>query len=146
MEHAARVGERGQQVCTYLGRWSPAPGPEWFEVQRATDTEAGEHRATREARSHGRFSRNFVVQGSAAEWALAWLGLIRQGLHRSGLDARLVFFLHDEVMVDCAEEHAEQVRELVVDAAEQAVRTVFGTVPVEVPVATNVVRSYAEAK
>ncbi|MBS6029192.1 MAG: bifunctional 3'-5' exonuclease/DNA polymerase [Kocuria rhizophila] len=146
VEHAARVGERGQQVCTYLGRWSPAPGPEWFEVQRATDTEAGEHRATREARSHGRFSRNFVVQGSAAEWALAWLGLIRQGLHRSGLDARLVFFLHDEVMVDCAEEHAEQVRELVVDAAEQAVRTVFGTVPVEVPVATNVVRSYAEAK
>lgn len=146
VEHAARVGERGQQVCTYLGRWSPAPGPEWFEVQRATDTEAGERRATREARSHGRFSRNFVVQGSAAEWALAWLGHIRQGLHRAGLDAQLVFFLHDEVMVDCTAEHAEQVRELVVAAAEQAVRTVFGTVPVEVPVATNVVTSYADAK
>ena len=146
VEHAARVGERGEQVCTYLGRWSPAPGPEWFEVQRAVDTEAGERRATRESRSHGRFSRNFVVQGSAAEWALAWLGHIRRDLHRAGLAAHLVFFLHDEVMVDCPEQHAEQVRQIVTAAAEHAVRTVFGTVPVEVPVAATVVTSYADAK
>ena len=146
VEHAARVGERGEQVCTYLGRWSPLPEPEWFEIQRATETAAGERRATQAARTHGRFSRNFVVQGSAAEWALAWLGHIRQGLHRQGLDAHLVFFLHDEVMVHCAQEQAEQVKQVVLDAADQAVRTVFGRVPVEVPVATSVVTSYADAK
>ena len=87
-----------------------------------------------------------MVQGSAAEWALAWLGHIRQGLHRQGLDAHLVFFLHDEIMVHCAEEQAEQVKHIVLDAADQAVRTVFGRVPVEVPVATSVVTSYADAK
>lgn len=146
VEHAARVGERGEQVCTYLGRWSPLPEPEWFEIQRATETAAGERRATQAVRTHGRFSRNFVVQGSAAEWALAWLGHIRQGLHRQGLDAHLVFFLHDEVMVHCAQEQAEQVKQVVLDAADQAVRTVFGRVPVEVPVATSVVTSYADAK
>lgn len=146
VEHAARVGELGQQVCTYLGRWPPAPGPEWFEVQRATDTQAGERRAAQASRSHGRFSRNFVVQGSAAEWALAWLGHIRQGLHSADVDAELVFFLHDEVMVHCAEQHADRVQQIVEHAAEQAVHTVFGTVPVEVPVATTVVTSYADAK
>ncbi|WP_367404541.1 bifunctional 3'-5' exonuclease/DNA polymerase [Kocuria marina] len=146
VEHAARVGELGHQVCTYLGRWSPVPGAEWFEVQRATATQAGERRATQAARGHGRFSRNFVVQGSAAEWALAWLGHIRQGLHDAGLDAQLVFFLHDEVMVHCAEQHAPRVRDLVTQAAEQAVITVFGRVPVAVPVATTVVTSYADAK
>ena len=145
VEHAARAGERGAQVCTYLGRWSPAPEPEWFAVQRATDTAAGERRAAQAARAHGRFSRNFVVQGSAAEWALAWLGQIRHALHREGLDAHLVFFLHDEVMVHCAAADAPRVRELVAQAAEQAVRTVFGAVPVQVPVSTDVVTSYAQA-
>ena len=107
---------------------------------------AGERRAAQAARTHGRFSRNFVVQGSAAEWALAWLGHIRQGLHRQGLDAHLVFFLHYEVMVHCTQEQSEHVKRVVLDAAEQAVRTVFGRVPVEVPVATSVVTSYADAK
>ena len=62
------------------------------------------------------------------------------------MDAHLVFFLHDEVMVHCAQEQAEQVKQVVLDAADQAVRTVFGRVPVEVPVATSVVTSYADAK
>src|SRR5699024_11317168 len=30
----------------------------------------------------GRFTRNFVVQGTAAEWALAWLADLRQRLAR----------------------------------------------------------------
>lgn len=146
VEHAARAGEEGRQVSTHLGRWSPSPTPEWFETQRARDTAEGERRAAQAARTHGRFSRNFVVQGSAAEWALAWLGHIRQELRRQGLDAHLVFFLHDEVMVDCAQEHAAQVQAVVEEAAAQAVKTVFGAVPVEVPVATGVVNSYADAK
>ena len=67
------------------------------------------------ARSRGRFTRNFVVQGTAAEWACCWLAEFDGGCgpwrpasqDRSG-EARpmpgtpqLVAFLHDEVMVHC---------------------------------------------
>ena len=58
-----------------------------------------ERRAAQLRRSQGRFTRNFVVQGSAAEWAMAWMGCVRAQLHRRGLDAALVFFLHDEIIV-----------------------------------------------
>ena len=34
----------------------------------------------RSARDRGRFTRNFVVQGTAAEWALCWMGEIRRRL------------------------------------------------------------------
>jgi DNA polymerase-1 len=33
---------------------------------------------------------------------MAWMGCVRAQLHRRGLDAALVFFLHDEIMVSFA--------------------------------------------
>ncbi|WHF22138.1 hypothetical protein QJS66_18650 [Kocuria rhizophila] len=70
-------GRAGQRVCTCLGRWSPAP-PEWFEVQRATDAQAGERRAAQASRSHGRFSRNFVSPGLGCGVGTRMAGHIRQ--------------------------------------------------------------------
>ena len=83
-ESAARAGERGEVVTTRLGRSSPAPGAGWHEAQaRAYDpaaTTADERRARSQARDWGRFTRNFIVQGSAAEWALCWMAEIRREL------------------------------------------------------------------
>ncbi len=145
VEHAARVGEDGAQVCTWLGRWSPRPDERWQEAVARTATAEEERRAGQLRRSQGRFTRNLVVQGSAAEWAMAWMGCVRAELRRRGLDADLVFFLHDEIMVDTAAEHAQEVAALVRDAAEQATRIVFGRVPVEFPVTVAVVESYDQA-
>lgn len=146
VEHAARVGESGEQVCTWLGRWSPVPDAAWQETVSRTATAADERRAGQLRRSQGRFTRNFVVQGSAAEWAMAWMGCVRGELQRRDLDAALVFFLHDEIMVDTHARRAEEVAQLVRDAAEQATRIVFGQVPVEFPVTVAVVESYDQAK
>ena len=81
VDDAARTGEDGGIVTTWLGRTSPAPSAEWTALQsRATEAEASrsdESRAKRSARDRGRFTRNFVVQGTAAEWALAWLADLR---------------------------------------------------------------------
>src|SRR5699024_2695104 len=59
---------------------------DWQRLQRAADrfdaTAADEQRARRAAGDQGRFTRNFVVQGTAAEWALAWLADLRQRLAR----------------------------------------------------------------
>ncbi|HEU4807432.1 MAG TPA: bifunctional 3'-5' exonuclease/DNA polymerase, partial [Homoserinimonas sp.] len=69
VERAARAGERGEKVSTRLGRSSPVPGDAWRDIQSSASadgaTEATQSRARSEARSWGRFTRNFVVQGTA---------------------------------------------------------------------------------
>ena len=151
VDDAARIGEDGGVVSTWLGRSSPPPSPEWSAAQsRATEAEASgaeETRARRWARDRGRFTRNFVVQGTAAEWALAWLADLRGRLAalppvpperaapRSGpafaRQPHLAFFLHDEVIVHTPEEHAESAAQAVTDAAAAAGRLLFGDFPLD---------------
>lgn len=62
VEAAARAGERGEVVTTRLGRSSPAGVAAAYD-ESVSVAELGRARAS--ARSWGRFTRNFVVQGSA---------------------------------------------------------------------------------
>ncbi|GGF26910.1 bifunctional 3'-5' exonuclease/DNA polymerase [Subtercola lobariae] len=84
VETAARAGERGEVVTSRLGRSAPRPGSEWWESQaRAAEGAANDAeltRARRESRDWGRFTRNFVVQASAADWALCWMADLRRRL------------------------------------------------------------------
>ncbi|MFZ4896636.1 bifunctional 3'-5' exonuclease/DNA polymerase [Plantibacter sp. Mn2098] len=156
VEDAARVGERGERVHTRLGRTSPVPGDAWHELQSVASTESATEAITRrartEARSWGRFTRNFVVQGTAAEWALCWMAGLRTRLQTLAGDAfltdsaHLVFFLHDEIVVHCPTAQAEEVAALVRASAAEAGRLIFGAAPVDFPVTTAIVRTYAEAK
>jgi len=104
------------------------------------------------ARARGRFTRNFVVQASAAEWALVWLALLRRSLaalaaENPGSPApHLAFFVHDEVVVHTPQELAAQVADAVAEAADGARLLVFGPTLVRFPLATAVVDCYADAK
>lgn len=98
------------------------------------------------ARARGRFTRNFVVQGSAADWALLMLAALRRSLWDGGLRAELVFFQHDEVIVHCPAQEAAAVSEAITAAAATAGRIAFGRTPVRFPFTTAVVECYAEAK
>lgn len=86
VDSAAEVGVRGGVVSTWLGRTSPPPSEGWQRLQKAANrfdaTGVDEQRARRAAGDQGRFTRNFVVQGTAAEWALAWLADLRLRLAR----------------------------------------------------------------
>ncbi|KAA2261321.1 bifunctional 3'-5' exonuclease/DNA polymerase [Solihabitans fulvus] len=145
VEAAAVAGEQGQLVRSRLGRTSPAPSESWRELTGSADEDfAG--RARRASREWGRFTRNFVVQASAADWASAMLGALRRRLAASAPEAQLVFFQHDEVLVHCPVELAEAVRAEVGAAGEEASRLVFGATPVRFPLLANVVDSYADAK
>ncbi len=142
VEAAARAGERGERVRTALGRTSPAPSEAWFDREAAVPAAA---------RSWGRFTRNFVVQGSAAEWALAWLAGVRRRLWRNDGRAlheqpHLVFFVHDELIVHSPGEQADEVETVLRDAAADAGRLVFGATPVSFPVTVAAVRRYSDAK
>lgn len=134
VETAARAGERRERVRTWLGRASPEP-PRWRDDERGG----------RQARAWGRFTRNFVVQGSAAEWALAWMAGVRRAI-RDVDGAALVCFLHDEVIVQAPAERADEVAEAVREAAALAGRTLFGAFPIEFPVQTAVVGDWGQAK
>jgi DNA polymerase-1 len=166
----------GGVVSTWLGRTSPAPSEGWQRLQKAANrfdaSSVDEQRARRAAGDQGRFTRNFVVQGTAAEWALAWLADLRLRLARlpaidGGSDggsgsigrsaveppaaepaaasgpvfsrrAHLVFFLHDEVIVDAPAEQAERAAEEIRAAAASAGRLLFGDAPVDFPLELNI--------
>jgi DNA polymerase-1 len=156
VEEAARLGESGAVVSTHLGRTSPQPSDAWREAQDDAQQEgAGEAvqtRAKTARRSWGRFTRNFVVQGTAAEWALAWMAGLRRRLALLGPELalrdrpHLVFFLHDEIVVHTPAELAEAVAAEVRAAAEDAGRLLFGAAPVQFPVTVAIVDSYDKAK
>ena len=161
VESAARAGEEGRVVRSVLGRTCPPPSAAW----RSLTSEGGDPESVRDpgagaaARSRGRFTRNFVVQASAADWAIVLLALLRArladigGVSGNGDTAapddgrpELVFFQHDEVIVHCREAQATEVVAAVDAAAAGAARLVFGATAVSFPMTTAVVSCYADAK
>lgn len=169
VERAARAGEEGRVVKSVLGRTCPAPSAAW----RAVTEESGDPDSERDpgagraARARGRFTRNFVVQASAADWALVLLAGLRSRLNNISAGAatpammpsaadspagaqawgpHLVFFQHDEVLVHCPAALADSVVTAIEAAADAAGRMVFGETGVRFPMTTAVVSCYADAK
>jgi hypothetical protein len=157
VEAAARAGEEGRMVRSVLGRTCPPPSAAW----RAVTEEPGDAEAERDpgagraSRARGRFTRNFVVQASAADWALVLLAALRRRLAALGQAPagewdpqapHLVFFQHDEVLVHCPEAMAPAVVAAVDESAAEAGRAVFGVTQVRFPMTTAVVGCYGDAK
>ncbi|WP_395243226.1 bifunctional 3'-5' exonuclease/DNA polymerase [Agromyces sp. MMS24-K17] len=169
VDRAAAAGERGLRVSTFLGRSSPLPPAEWRAVQaRAAEpdaTRADESRARSSARDWGRFTRNFVVQGTAAEWALCWMAGLRVRLAAIGADAasgaddpvarasgpvfermpHLVYYLHDEIIVHAPQALADAVADAVRESAAEAARMLFGDFPLDFPLDLAIVERYSDA-
>ncbi|WP_030795239.1 bifunctional 3'-5' exonuclease/DNA polymerase [Streptomyces sp. NRRL S-920] len=160
VDEAAKAGEEGRLVRTWLGRTSPPAagageddeagipqeGPPAADGLPSSEGEFTPGYASTNARARGRFTRNFVVQGSAADWALLMLAALRQAIAAGGMRAELVFFQHDEVIVHCPAEEADAVARAVREAGDLAGRIAFGETPVRFPFTTAVVECYADAK
>lgn len=148
VDHAAKAGERGEGVRSWLGRGCPPADEAWVQSQRATQDEAGQRAADAAARSRGRFTRNFVVQSTAAEWALVWMGHARHLIRQAGWgdSCQQVFFVHDEVVFECPDELAEDLGKLVRHAALLAGRTLFGEHSPNFPVSVAISQNYSEGK
>ncbi|MGK9460248.1 bifunctional 3'-5' exonuclease/DNA polymerase [Streptomyces sp. G6] len=157
VDDAARAGEEGRLVRTWLGRTCPpaagssddAPEEAGIPQEERQPDDPGPQEwvpgyASTNARARGRFARNFVVQGSAADWALLLLAALRQACAERA--AELVFFQHDEVIVHCPRQEADAVVAAIRDSAELAGRLTFGRTPVRFPFTTAVVECYADAK
>jgi DNA polymerase-1 len=109
---AYRSGQAGRDLRTYGGRLvrmsSLGPG----------DTGASEERGVAAAR--GRYGRNALVQGAAAELFKVWAVTVRARAARHG--AQIVLCLHDELLVHVGAESAVTVAQLLDDCLQEAVR------------------------
>jgi DNA polymerase-1 len=146
VESAARTGEAGGLVRSWLGRTCPPASSSWREAGLEPAEEPGSAESSQggaSGRARGRFTRNFVIQATAAEWALVLLATLRTALE--GTKAELVFFVHDEVVVHCPEEQTADVVAAVHAGAEQAGRLLFGDTAVRFPLDVSVVENYADA-
>lgn len=128
LHEAARDGERGAPVMTYGGRFIRA---------RESLDQAGR-------RAIGRFTRNAVVQGAAAEFFKAWALTVRDALRP--LDGRIVLCLHDELLVHVPAAYAQEAAQTVNDALQAAARRWSQGAPVRFVADTRVIHRWSEAK
>jgi DNA polymerase I len=101
LRSAYELGRSGQAVRTHGGRL--------VRMYRLPDSlDDRTHRAALNGR--GRFARNAVVQGSAAELFKAWAATVRVATRPLG--AQIVLCLHDELLVQAPERVGDQVADL----------------------------------
>lgn len=143
LQRAADEGARGGTVRSVLGRACPPPSPSWrstVEIGTQPDATAAERaRADRLTADRSRFTRNFVIQASAADWASVWLAQVRQALGPTAV----VLFQHDEIVLHVRESAAVAAAAAVTAAADSASALVFPGTGVRIPVDPAVVDCYA---
>jgi DNA polymerase-1 len=106
LDAADRTARAGRDLRTYGGRLLRMSG-------------GGAESSAREA-ARGRYGRNAVIQGAAAELFKVWAVTVRA--RTAPLGARIVLCLHDELLVHVPADRAEQTTELVGGCLGEAAR------------------------
>ena len=134
LQRAQDAGRRGEPVRTFGGR---------LVRTDAVGRDGGEDEG-REALSsgRGRFARNAVIQGSAAELFKAWAATVRVAVRP--LRGRIVLCLHDELLVHAPAESAQEVAAAIDRALTDAGRRWLGGEQVRFVADTSVVRRWSE--
>ena len=130
LDSADRAGRAGRDLRTYGGRL----------IQLA----ASEPRSMSRAAAYGRYARNAMIQGAAAELFKMWAVIVRARC--APLGARIVLCLHDELLVHVPHEQAEPVSRLVDECLQEAAQRWAPGCGVRFISATTVVRSWSDAK
>jgi DNA polymerase-1 len=81
-----------------------------------------------------RLAKNMPIQGTSADMAKLAMGRAVRGFAESGLDAKLVNMVHDELVVEAAEADADRAAEVLRDAMVSAGRSLLRSVPTVVDV------------
>jgi DNA polymerase-1 len=92
----------------------------------------------------GRFARNAVIQGSAAELFKAWAATVRHATAPMG--AQIVLCLHDELLLQAPEDRADEVAQAVGRCLDDSARRWAGTDQVRFVADISVIRRWSDAK
>jgi DNA polymerase I len=132
LDEADQAGRVGRDLRTYGGRLiALAPsGPD--------------SRSASQAAAYGRYARNAMIQGAAAELFKMWAVTVRARC--APLGARIVLCLHDELLVHVPVTNAEAVSRLVGDCLREAAGRWAPGCGVRFVADITVVRRWSDAK
>jgi DNA polymerase I len=135
LDAADRDGRAGRDLRTYGGRLILlAPG----------GADSAGPRSSSRAAAYGRYARNAMVQGAAAELFKMWAVTVRARCRDLG--ARIVLCLHDELLVHCPREHGEAVSGVVDACLREAAQRWAPGCGVRFTADTTAVRCWSDAK
>lgn len=135
LDRAYAAGTRGEPVFTWGGRLI------------RTDYALAEHPIGSNPAidaGRGRFARNAVIQGSAAELFKAWAATVRATTR--DLEARIVLCLHDELLVHAPEPAADAVVARLHASLDASARRWTGSDAVRFVADVSIVHRWSEAK
>ncbi len=130
LDAADRAGRAGRDLRTYGGRLIVLTPSEPRSASRAA--------------AYGRYARNAMIQGAAAELFKMWAVTVRARC--AHLDARVVLCLHDELLVHCPAARGEEVSRIVEDGLREAARRWAPGSGVRFISDTTIVRCWSDAK
>ena len=104
----------------------------------------GEREARSRAAARGRYGRNAMVQGAAAELFKVWAVMVRT---RARADAaQIVLCLHDELLVQAPVEHGDAVAALLGDCLQEAAQRWSPSAQVRWIADVSVIARWSDAK
>lgn len=135
LDRAYESGRRGELLRTWGGRVIPtgrflASSPVGADPQLDA--------------ARGRFARNAIIQGAAAEFFKAWAATVRATTRDLG--AQVVLCLHDELLLHAPVDRAEEVAARVDRALDDAARRWAQGAPVRFVSDTSVIARWSDAK
>ena len=145
MEHldaADRAAQVGTDLRTHGGRLVRMGSAALGEPGEAGTI--GDREARSRAAARGRYGRNAMVQGAAAELFKVWAVTVRA--RGAALGAQIVLCLHDELLVHVPEDRAEDAAALVDDSLQEAAARWSPMRSVRFLAETTVIKTWAEAK
>ncbi|GAA3725676.1 bifunctional 3'-5' exonuclease/DNA polymerase [Salinactinospora qingdaonensis] len=150
LDNAARAGKQGRLVRSWLGRTCPPPSPLWQRSGGASPRQPPSAHGvpSRAVAERGRFTRNFVIQATAAEWALVFMAGVRRRLSEieaSPAAPQLVFFQHDELVLHVPQTLVSETVAALREAELETRRLLFGRVDLRFPLDIAIVECYADA-
>lgn len=136
LEHAAKAAAAGVNLRTHGGRLVRTGGPDAIL--------SGDRASRARAAAQGRYGRNAMVQGAAAELFKMWAVTVRA--RGAELGARIVLCLHDELLVHVPEANATAAADVVGRALREAAARWSPGTAVDFVADISVISRWSDAK
>ena len=136
LAEAARSGRTKTDVLTVGGRL--------IQMSGGADTEGDIDASRAAAASRGRYARNAVIQGAAAELFKIWAVLVRSRVRP--FDANVVLCLHDELLVHVPEQFGREVAEIVASSVGDAAHYWSPATDVRFLADVSIIERWSDAK
>jgi DNA polymerase-1 len=139
LDDAARRAEGGNDLRTQGGRLVR------LSASGGSDADGSPGREERSrAAARGRYGRNAMIQGAAAEFFKTWAVIVRARVKAHG--AHIVLCLHDELLVHVPVDAADTVRHVVDDGVQEARHRWAPDARIRLVAETSVIDRWSDAK